>query len=328
MIKFTYNKFKKYCDDISKISLTDFNAFIFRAILKSLIQTNNIIPIIISLVVIVFTYLINTEEYFFLPQTNLTTYITFVLLQILVGTLTLFLCPILIIIAVNYIFGIIQTVKKPHGALLFTIKVVTLIIAYSIFLKILIDTSFKISEQITMMIIWAFLYFLMVNMYLSYKEHNHPFRFSTFRVLFTVIFTITMVRPLDIIINKTSRTINYMQVNSLISMTAQTCSLLEKSKNKYITPENATLNNINYFESTPQGCNFYNGTVRIGFSSDYALTIRKNISPIIIDKKPSNIYDRVNCYSSTCFIETNIIKEAKSDVYQKLFDEKQMTPKI
>lgn len=328
MIKFAYNKFIKYCNDISKIDLNDFNAFIFKAILKSLIQTNNIIPIIICLIVVVFTYLINTEQYFFLPQSNLTTYITFVLLELFIGMLTLFLCPILIVIGVNYILGLIQTIKKPHGKLLFSVKAIILFIAYGLFLQVLINESFKISEQILIMTIWGFLYFLMVNMYLSYKEHNHPFKFSTSRVIFAVIFTVTMVKPLDIIITKTSRTINYIQVNSLISMTTQTCSLLEKSKNEYITSENATLNDKDYFESTPQGCNFYKGTIRVGFSSDYALTIRKNISPVDINSNLSNIYDRINCYSSTCFIETNIIRNIKNDPYQKLFDEKQIAPKI
>lgn len=322
MIKFTYNKFRKYCSDISNINLNDFNAFIFRAILKSLVQTNNIIPIIICLVVVVFTYLINTEQYFFLPQSNLTTYITFVLLELFIGILTLFLYPILIVIGVNYVLGLIQTVKKPHGKLLFSVKAIILIIAYLLFLKVLINESFKINEQILIITIWGFLYFLMVNMYLSYKEHNHPFKFSTSRVMFAVIFTVTMVKPLDIIINKTSKTINYIQINSLISMSTQTCSLLEKSKNEYITPDNATLNDSNYFESTPQGCNFYKGTVRVGFSSDYALTVRKNIIPVNIDNKPSNIYDRINCYSSTCFIETNITRDIQHDPYQKLFDEK------
>lgn len=328
MIRYTYNRFKKYCNDISEIDLNDFNAFIFRSILKSLVQTNNIIPIIISLIVVVFTYLINKEEYFFLPQSNLTTYITFVLLELCIGILTLFLCPILIVIGINYIFGAIQNIKKPHGKLLFSVKVITLLIAYGLFLKVLIAVSFKFSEQVLIMTIWAFLYFLMINMYLSYKEHNHPFKFSTSRVIFAVIFTITMVKPLDIIITKTSRTINYIQVNSLISMTTQNCNLLEKSKSIYITPENSTLNNPNYFESTPQGCNFYKDTVRVGFSSDYALTIRKNILPVNINNEPSNIYDRVNCYSSTCFIETNIIRDLKHDAYQDLFNETQVTPTI
>ncbi|MDD3266812.1 MAG: hypothetical protein PHC75_06510 [Burkholderiales bacterium] len=322
MIRVTCNKFKKYCNDISEINLNDFNAFIFRAILKSLVQTNNIIPITISLIVVVFTYLINKEEYFFLPQTNLTTYITFILLELFIGILTLFLCPILIVIGVNYVLGIIQNIKKPHGKLLFSAKAVILLLAYALFLKILINASFKLSEQILIMTIWAFLYFLLVNMYLSYKEHNHPFKFSATRVIFVVIFTITMVKPLDIIITRTSKTINYLQVNSLISMPTQTCRLLAKSKNKYIAPENNILNNTDYFESTPEGCNFYGGVVRVGFSSDYAVTIRKNILPVNINNKQSNIYDRVNCYSSTCFIETNITIDVNHDAYQKLFDEK------
>ena len=112
--------------------------------------------------------------------------------------------------------------------------------------------------------------------------------------------------------------LNNVNVNPHIFLDSNNCKIIATPLQLDTDFANSTFNNPNYFEQTAHGFFVYQNSVRLGFASDFALLIKKNLRPIpAADGVLYNEWVRLNCFSSIsmCFSEDNLLVNAAADRY-------------
>lgn len=311
------SRFKNYYSRLSTIDFSEFNKFLFTVIFKGFMKTEHIIPVMIAILLLYFGLNIETQVYVFFPQSNITAYLTFIILQIAIGLIILLIIPFTVILIFNYLCSIVNNISP---RLLLPIKIMALVGTFTFTINFLVNQQFRVNEKPLLLAIWLGLYFLLVNMFLSYKDHKHPFKFSRGKAFFTLFFVVLVTKQLTGIFSTILQKINYLQVNPLVNIQPSLCELIVRHPNLKVAPANRTINNSHYFEVTSQGCNLYGNLIRVGFASDYSISLKDNLTPVIENGKPYNYYTRINCYSGTCFVENNIKHLVNHDEYQLIFN--------
>lgn len=310
------NKLIRYYQNISEIDFPQFNSFLFTVILKGFLKTENMLPVVVGILVVYLGVDITIENYVFFPQSNITAYLTFIVLQIAIGLTILLVVPFSIIILFNYVCSMIQHLKPK---LLLPFKFIALVVTFTLIIDRLIAHTLHMNDKYLIIFIWVGLYFFLINTYIAHKQHKHPLKFSKGKSFFSIVFILMIVHPLSSIFGTTLQKINYIQINPLVNIPTSVCDLLIKRPNQHVAPENRTINNNKYFEVTNQGCNLYGNIIRIGFSSDFTINIRDNMEPVQESGYNYNYYSRINCYSGTCFVETNVRHRVDRDINVDLF---------
>lgn len=309
-------RLKIYYNKVVAIDFRDFNSFLFGVILRGFLKTENMLPAVLGILIVYLGIDIEVQSYVFFPQSNITAYLTFIVLQIAIGLTILLVVPFTMIILFNYLCSMIQHINP---RLMLPIKFILLVLTFTYSINVAIDRALHIHEKTLIILIWVALYFFLINTYIAYQEHNHPLKFSRGKSFFTVIFILMVIHPLSGIFSITLQKINYIQVNPLVNLPAQICELIVRHPNLNIDKDNRTINDSKYFEQTAQGCDLYGNIVRTGFSSDYSISIKDNIKPIIESGISYNYYTRINCYSGACFVENNIKHQTSKDEYDMMF---------
>lgn len=312
-------RLKRYYYRLSEIDFSEFNKFLFTVIFKGFLKTENIIPIMIGIILLYFGVNIEIQSYVFFPQSNITAYLTFILLQVAIGLIILLIVPFSMILIFNYLCSMLNNISP---RLLLPLKFIALIGTFVFTINFLVTQKFNVHEKPLLVAIWLGLYFLLVNMFLSYKDHRHPFKFSKGKTFFSILFLAMIMKPLSGIFNTTLQKINYIQVNPSVNIQSSLCELVTHHPNNKVAPDNRTINDKSLFEETSQGCNIYGNIIRVGFASDYSISLKDNIKPIVEQGKRYNYYTRINCYSSVCFVENGIRHQLEHDEYQFIFDNK------
>lgn len=307
MIKFITKSFKQYLREWSEADLLGFNKFLIRNVLLHLFKLDNILPIIIGILLLVSGVLllgITSESqrsvYIFIPQSNITVFISFVLLQFAIALLMLLICPFIIILTFNHI-----GYKLPHiiPKVFLPIKLVLLILTFYTCLNFVTSEAFKMNDKLLIIFLWSALYFFLMNLYLAQKHHQNPFRLTTFRIIFAIFFILIIIKPFSTILYRTSEIINYVEINPSIYLNNINCKLIAKPHHEVIESQNLSINNPQYVELTNDGCYLKGNLIRIGFASDYAIIFKQNILPIQEKEANYNYYAHLSCYSGNCFVE-------------------------
>lgn len=319
MIIHLKNKTKNYYKELTEINFKEFNLFLLKVIVKGFFKTESIIPVMVGFLLIVLSIQVESQAYIFFPQGNIPAFLTFIIFQFAMAVIILLIFPFAIILVFNYICGILQNF---NSRLLLPIKVIALVLTFTLGMNQFISDEFHVHERLWIVTLWSLLYFLFVNMFLAYKQHNHPFKFTVSKVIFAAVFGGILAQPLMAVIAHTSQKINYIEINPRINLSQSSCDLIAKRPYYLIKPDNLTINHKELFESNSQGCYFYGNIVRVGFASDYVISLKENVLPVIENGKEFNYYTHLNCYSGNCFAEDGIKHEVSKDTYQKLFDAK------
>lgn len=325
MISYSKKTIYNYYKELTKINFKEFNEFLLRVVLKGFFQTKSIAPIIIGFFLLVLSVQVGHKREIFFPQSNIPVYITFILFQFAIAAIIILICPFALILLFNYLARYIQRFKSKS---IFPLKIIVLFITFCFTIHILTDTTLRNSEKILIAVLWLALYFVLINMYLSYKAHNHPLKFTPLKVLYSFLFIALLSKPLFMIISKTSETISYIEVNPSLNISTVNCQLISRNNNPMILESNMIINNPQLFEKNDQGCNIYGNVIRVGFSSDYNIIIKKNIQPIMESGVLVNYYSRLECFSGSCFVIDNIRNELDHDGYQAIFDKKAHEDKL
>ena len=309
---------RQYLKECSEVDFSEFNKFLIRVILRQLLKTEAVIPIVIGILVTGICVQAQYQTYLFIPQGSVTSFISFALLQFAAALIIMLICPFVIIIFFNYIGSRIRYIL-PRVFLPF--KITLLVISFAICLRLTAKGGMAFQQKILILIVWITLYFVLMNLYLAYKHKQHPFRLTNLRILFAIIFMLLLIKPLTGVLYHASEMINYIEVNPLIYLPQTNCKLLSRPLTGITTDNNLTINDPAYFERGDQGCYIYGNIVRVGFASDFALIFKKNLH-VIKDKNQSyNFYARLNCYSNNCFVEDNIKTAINHDIYREMMEQ-------
>ncbi len=310
MIKFIVKSFKQYLKEWSEADLLGFNKFLIKNVLFHLFKLDNILPIIVGILLLGLTIQSQKSVYIFIPQSNITVFISFILLQFAIALLMLLVCPFIIILIFNHVGH-----KLPHiiPKIFLPVKLILLITTFYLCLKYTSGGTFKLNENFLIIFLWSGLYFFLMNLYLAQKHHQNPFRLTTFRIIFAIIFLFIVMGPFSTILYRTSEIINYMEINPSIYLSNINCKLIFKQHNSSIEAQNLSINDNKYVEINDGGCYLTGNIIRIGFASDYTVIFKQNIQPVKEGNHDYNYYARLNCYSGNCFVENTKVN-AKHDI--------------
>lgn len=300
MITFIRKSFKQYLKEWSEADLLGFNKFLIKNVLMHLFKLDNILPIMGGILLLGITIQAQESIYIFIPQSSLTLFISFVLIQFAIALLVLLVCPFIIILIFNYI-----GYKLPHiiPKVFLPVKLTLLILTFYSCLKFTTSGAFEVNDKRLIILLWSGLYFFLMNLYLAQKQHQNPFGLTAFRVIFAIIFITIIIKPFTTILYRTSQIINYVEINPSLFLNKINCKLIAKPRNSTINSQNLSINNLNYVEVSDDGCYLKGNLIRIGFASDYNIIFKQNITPVIENKIAYNYYARLNCYSGNCFVE-------------------------
>lgn len=315
MINYIAKSFKQYIKEWSEADLLGFNKFLIRDVLLHLFKLDNVLPIMMGLLLLGLTIQAQESVYIFIPQSSITSFISFVLIQFAIALLMLLVCPSVIILVFNHI-----GYKLPHimPKIFLPVKLALLIISFYFCLKLTAHGTFKVNDVFLIMLLWCGLYFFLMNLYLAQKHHQNPLKLTTFRILFAIFFILTIIKPFSTILYRTAEMINYMEINPALYLTQTNCKLIAKPLNSSIDKNNLSSNYSQYFESTDGGCYLNGNLIRLGFASDYIVIFKQNIQPVNEGKLSYNYYARLNCYSGSCFVE-NVKLDAQHDLNTQIF---------
>ncbi len=319
MISHLRESFRQYCKEWSEVDLGKFNIFILKNILRHIFRTESIIPILIVVLVIAVSIQAQRATYIFIPQSSITAYATFVILQLAISLLVIFIYPFLIILLFNYL-GYRLPHIIPH--IFLPTKLVLLLTTFYLCLRFLSHGSLTPDIELLVVATWTSLYFFLMNLYLAHKHGRDAFKVGKFRLVLILIFIIFMVKPFSLILYHTSEIINYMEINPLVFIDYIQCKMLSRKINSSVDDSNLSINNPDLIERTAGGCYLYGNTIRLGFASDYVIIFKKNVQPILESGQYYNYYARLNCYSGNCFVEDNIRLDASNDINAKIIEKK------
>lgn len=320
MLRRLYTKFKIYVDEVRQIDLLDFNRFIFKHILLKLLKTENIIPFLAAVTVIGFSIVIEESQFIFIPQTSVAAFASFFIFSIIVSIIILVIYPLFILFLVNFLTAHIK--NQTYAKLL--LKLSILFLAYGLGVVAFTNHNVSTSEKFQLVLIWVGLYYVLTGLYLTHLKHNTLSKLTKTKIIFILIVTITMSRPLLFIFMHISEALNVTSINSQIYLTASNCQLLTNldGHNK-VTESNNILYNREYFQLLPdnQGCYIYANTIRDGFAYDFVLLVKKNIQPLVSPHGIKyNEYIRLSCYAGNCYSENHIFYRDKDDLYKTLIE--------
>lgn len=315
MISYIAKSFKQYIKEWSEADLLGFNKFLIRDVLVHLFKLDNIIPIMMALILLGISIQAQESVYIFIPQSSITSFISFILIQFAIALLILLVCPFIIILIFNHI-----GYKLPHiiSKVFLPVKLILLVITFYLCLKFAAHGTFKVHDKFLIMLLWCGLYFFLMNLYLAQKHHQNPLKLTTFRISFAIFFILIIVKPFSTILYLTSEMINYMEINPSLYLTQTNCKLISKPLNSSIQKSNLSSNYSQYFESADGGCYLNGNLIRLGFASDYIVIFKQNIQPVKDGKLSYNYYARLNCYSGSCFVE-NVKLDAEHDLNTQVF---------
>ena len=315
MLNYIAKSFKQYIKEWSEADLLGFNKFLIRDVLLHLFKLDNVLPIMMGLLLLGFTILAQESVYIFIPQSNITSFISFILIQFAIALLMLLVCPFIMILVFNHI-----GYKLPHimPKVFLPVKLALLVSSFYLCLKFAAHGTFKVNDVFLIMLLWCSLYFFLMNLYLAQKHHQNLLKLTTFRILFAIFFILIIIKPFSTILYRTSEMINYMEINPSLYLAQTNCKLIAKPPNSSIEKNNLSSNHSQYFESADGGCYLNGNLIRLGFASDYIVIFKQNIQPVNEGKLSYNYYARLNCYSGSCFVE-NVKLDVQQDLNTRIF---------
>lgn len=302
MIKYPYKALKNYYSEVQAINLNDFNQFILRKLLMNSVKINTILPFIIAIVVVLFSFIIQQNIYVFLPQSSITSFASYMVFTGAISLLVLILYPLLIILLLNYIGEKIRaTLKK----MFLITKLVILTSAFYACTFMLTNGWLTLYQQFYVTCLWLGLYFFLINLYLAYLHNNNILKITRFRLLFVIIFASLLAKPYLFMFLHTSEMIDYTSVDPYIYLSPTNCKLISNPIHTELdNPQNLTINDNNSVQKQPDGsCYIRWGSIRYGFGGDYVIIFKKNIKPLKRHGKVYNDYVRLNCYAGNCYAD-------------------------
>lgn len=295
---------RQYIQEWSEADLHQFNKFIVKNILRHLFRFDNLLPFVAVIMLLALSIQSMSAAYTFIPQSNITAFATFVLMQIAMALMILLVYPFIVIIIFNYI-GYRLPFIIPQ--IFLPVKLFLLLLAFYSVIHNLSPSTVKVGDQFHILAVWFALYFLLMNLYLAFKHHRHPLKQSGFRAMIAVVFVMLLLKPFSEVLYRTSERINYLEINAKLFLPITSCKLIT-APIPGMKPQdsNLTVNNPDYYEHGDNGCYLYANTIRLGFASDYIVIFKKNINSVSESGEQVNYYARLNCYSGNCFVEDNI----------------------
>lgn len=317
MIKYSYNSFRQYYLDIKSIDLDNFNKFIANNILMNALKFNNILPFVIAVAVAGFSIIIQQHIYVFLPQSSITSFASYMVFTGAISLLIIVIYPLIIIFTLNY-FG--QRVRNTLRSMFLPLKILILMAIFYACISLLTGRWLTIWSRLYIMLLWMGLYFVLINLYLSYLHNNNILKITKFKFIFLLCFTAIIAKPYMFIFVYTSEMINYTSVNPLIYLNSTNCKLISSPILAENKPENLSINDPQAITSDPNGCMVRWGLVRYGFASDYVLVFKKNIHPVKKRNKDYNVYVRLNCFAGNCYSDDDKYVNVNGDLTADLID--------
>lgn len=318
MIRNYRQRFRNYFIQIRNMDLFDFNKFIFRHLILHLFKTENILPFIIALCVIGFSMVLQVSQFIFIPQTSVGAYASFFIFTLIVSMVTLVVYPIFIILIINFFTGYIRS----NSIFKFVLKLSTFITSFTFGAVYFTGHNVTYLEKMQIILIWIGLYYVIINLYLTHKQHKTILKLTTVKVLFIIIVSILMTRPLVVVFLHTNEALNFTTINPQVYLNQSNCMLLHNlDGSEKVESTNLIFNNPKYYRDLPndQGCYIYGNTIRYSFAYDYVLLIKKNLVPI---QRPNghryNEYVRLNCFAGNCYSENHLFFRIKNDLYDDL----------
>ncbi len=302
----------QYIQEWSEADLHQFNKFIVKNILRHLFRFDNLLPFVAVIMLLALSVQSMSAAYTFIPQSNITAFATFVLMQIAMALMILLVYPFIVIIIFNYI-GYRLPFIIPQ--IFLPVKLFLLLTAFYSVIHYFSPSTVKIGDQLHILAVWFALYFLLMNLYLAFKHHRHPLKQSGFRAMIAIVFVMLLLKPFSEVLYRTSERINYLEINAKLFLPITSCKLIAAPiPGANPQDSNLTVNNPGYFERADNGCYLYANTIRLGFASDYIVIFKKNVNSVSESGNLVNYYARLNCYSGNCFVEDNIRYKSHHDL--------------
>lgn len=302
MFRYSKKIISSYFNELNNVDFNLFNEFIVNKLIANSLKLNTIVPIMLAIAVVAFSFSLQDSFYIFIPQSSITSFASFLLFACVASLLLLILYPLLIIMILNYIAYKLR--NKLKTAFL-PLKLIILVLGFYICVVILTGSSnFTVSQRLNIAGLWLLLYFTLINLYISYSHNSGKVKLTKFRVLFGVIFILLLIKPFLVIFLYTSEKINYTSFNPKVYLTKANCNLITTSISAKDNLKNMSINNPMFYRTDANGCYLSGNLIRYGFGSDFVLIFKKNILPIKAnDNKSYNAYMRLNCYSSNCYAD-------------------------
>ena len=198
-------RLKNYLTQIRNMDLIDFNKFIFRHLILHLFKTENILPFIIAICIIGFSLVVQLSRFIFIPQTSVAAYASFFIFTLIVSIITLVLYPVIIILVVNFFTSYI----KDNSKFKFALKLAALLASFSFGAIRFAGQSVTPLEKLQIIFIWIGLYYVIVNLYLTHKQHDTLLKLTTIKIVFIIFVSILMTRPLVVVFLHTNEALNF-----------------------------------------------------------------------------------------------------------------------
>ena len=319
MLKFSRRVISNYFHELATIDFGLFNKFIIHKIFLNALKFQTIIPVMAVIGIIAFSFSLQDSFYIFIPQSNVTSFASYVLVACVASILLLVLYPLLIIVALNYLA---DKTKNLFKKAFIPLKLVVLSLAFYFCVVLLTgESAFRLSQRIHVAFLWVLLYFTLINLYLSYSHSSGELKLTKLRLIFGLLFLVLMIRPFLIIFLFTSEKINYTSFNPSVYLTKENCVLLSSPITGADDVSNMSVMDQRFFTKTDNGCYLRGNLIRYGFGGDYVIVFKKNIHPIRgQDNKKYNAYMRLNCYSGGCYADDNFFIETSKDEIGELID--------
>ena len=264
MIKYSLKALQHYYADLKLVDLDDFNKFIVKKLLLNSVKFNNMLPFIIAIVVVIFSFIIQRNIYVFLPQSSITSFASYMIFTGTISLMVLIIYPLLIILFLNYLG---QRVRMAFRELFLPLKLIILVVAFYVCGYALTGAFLNSYQLLYLTCLWMCLYFLLINLYLAYLHNNDILKISKFRLLFILIFAGLMAKPYLYMFLHTSEMIDYTTVNPYIYLTKTSCQLISNPIHSENNPQNLTINDTASVTTQPDGgCFLQWGAVRYGFA--------------------------------------------------------------
>ena len=318
MIKYSYKVLKNYYSEIKAINLIDFNKFILRKLLLNSVKFNNLLPFIIAIVVVIFSFIVQQNMYVFLPQSNITSFASFMIFTGAISLLVLILDPLLIIMLLNYLG---EKIRNYFKSLFLPLKLLILFAAFYTCVTFLTHGWLSRYECFYLTILWICLYFLLINVYLAYLNDNNILKLSKFRFLFILLCSGLIAKPYLFMFLHTSQMIDYTSVNPYMYLSATNCKLISNPIRDENKPTNLAINNPNIIERQADGsCFLHWGAIRYGFAADFAVIFKKNLKPVMHKGNLSNDYVRLNCFGGNCYADDERYVKVSEDLIAEMIN--------
>ena len=308
-----------YCArTLRSIDTNDLNKFIFRKLKYHALNTRVIFTLLVSICIISFSILSSQSVYFFIPQTTVGSFASFLIFVLIVSILTFIFYPLIIIFTVNALNGLF----KSNSWIKVTTKLTTLSVAFILGIDNMAQKTINLNDKAQIVIAWILVYWLILNRYLAHLKAHESKKYNKSAIIIIVLIAGFSFKPFININAHTLETLNITNINPQVYLTWPNCELLKNLNTSLnLSESNDTLNNSKYYTELKnnQGCFIYGNTIRYSFGYDYALLVKRNIHPLI-DRNGINYnaYVRLNCFANNCYSDNNLQYKANVDIYNSL----------